>query len=722
MNLQINTSFNGNYYIINKDIIDEYYNKLYDIIEKYQFYNDIFILIYNYQFINLSQLDYKNINNLYNNKIDIINNIINNYQFNIQKNNNNIYLNLFNLNIIDKYFSSYYEIFIKYDKYFKILFNNNIDILELSNTTFAYESFFYYNKISNNNFNYDIYVPYFNDKELISRLINIKSIYNNNITILGNNIDYLNNYFNIDKHININKKYKIIFNSCRPNNIYKYSIYSNFSSNKMIIYYLIKSLLVLEQDGCLIIRYYNYQTQIQKEIYYLFRKLFKKTKLFIPQSSQLYSLTAGFIIGFNFIGLDKDLTNKLSNLLQELLLLNDQIYINFDPIFQKFQKFKHKLYINFNNKKFTKYPGLYSFYNIQDNNDYNNKLSKYFNKYMSKVLFDFSNINHNVKFLYDKISFNISKSILWVNTFLSFNISPFNKFLSDYISIISNKILSYNKNKCYLYNLKTSYKKILSFDNLINNMINQNNRVNIYDRYLNLYNKSNINKLLIKYYFHNFTNHKYDYYILYEILNKFNILHNDFILINDNNSYIESLNKYFNNKIKYHNYNNINDIKNINKETIIYNSIDINIDYEILLYLINNKCNGIIKIQYPLNNEKIIIMIGLIRKFYKESYIYKSKINYHYNEFYLICKDFNNDINIQINDYNIDLIDDSFYYKFYKIYTKLIKIMIRSYKFKIFILDRYDIIKDNKKLDDNIINIRKKNENIWLNIYKKIDI
>ena len=45
--------------------------------------------------------------------------------------------------------------------------------------------------------------------------------------------------------------------------------------------------------------------------------------------------------------------------------------------------------------------------------------------------------------------------------------------------------------------------------------------------------------------------------------------------------------------------------------------------------------------------------------------------------------------------------------------------MIKSYKYTTYIIERYDIINNNNKLDNEINNIRKKNENIWLNIYKK---
>ena len=100
--------------------------------------------------------------------------------------NDNKYISLLKYNPIDKYFTSYIELFIKYKNRFNI--SNNTKILEISNTTFSCEAINYlYNNIS-----VDLFLCETNDKELLDRLSIIQRIFNKKF----NTLEHLNNFNN----------------------------------------------------------------------------------------------------------------------------------------------------------------------------------------------------------------------------------------------------------------------------------------------------------------------------------------------------------------------------------------------------------------------------------------------------------------------------------------------------------------------------------------------
>ena len=139
------------------------------------------------------------------------------------------------------------------------------------------------------------------------------------------------------------------------------------------------------------------------------------------------------------------------------------------------------------------------------------------------------------------------------------------------------------------------------------------------------------------------------------------------------------------------------------------------LESKILLLMLKTKKNGISKIVYPFQNNDIekIIIIGLIYTYYDVIYFYKSEQAYTSNEFYIIFKNFNNKIEnfdiIKNTKYNDDLkklkylINNSFYCNFKKNYKNLIKIKNDAINNKIYLVDRYHIIKNNKDIYNKIL-------------------
>ena len=156
--------------------------------------------------------------------------------------------------------------------------------------------------------------------------------------------------------------------------------------------------------------FYMYRTNIQKEIYYLFNKLFKKTKLFIPESQQIFFLSSGFIIGINYIDNIID-QNIIKNIINDLNNKNDDINIKFYKYFDKFSNANIKFKIDFDNNN--KNYGLYSFYKINENDIYNNKLQKYFNLYYSKCSLFIVKYNNNIIYNQENFDLKISSAINW---------------------------------------------------------------------------------------------------------------------------------------------------------------------------------------------------------------------------------------------------------------------------------------------------------------------
>ena len=116
-------------------------------------------------------------------------------------------------------------------------------------------------------------------------------------------------------------------------------------------------------------------------------------------------------------------------------------------------------------------------------------------------------------------------------------------------------------------------------------------------------------------------------------------------------------------------------------------------------------------------------------KYYDKVYLYKPMQTYTNDEFYLICYKFNDNkiddiynkiLNIKYEEINEleKYIDEKYYYSIYKIYKKLIKFKYNAVNNKLYLVDNYYIINNNK----NILNyIYKINEKIRNKFIKKFE-
>ena len=69
-------------------------------------------------------------------------------------------------------------------------------------------------------------------------------------------------------------------------------------------------------------------------------------------------------------------------------------------------------------------------------------------------------------------------------------------------------------------------------------------------------------------------------------------------------------------------------------------------------------------------------------------------------------------------EYNEENVDEKYYYSLYKIYKKLIDVKIKAINFKLYMVDIYDIIMNNKELYNEILKINDKIREDWIKNFK----
>jgi hypothetical protein len=163
MDFEIKKKLDGEYYIIdNKKMIDKF-KLIYNINKKYGDYNKIYQQIYKYDLLHPYLLRQSE-ETTYKYHYDYFKNI-NEYYLRYIYLKDKKYISILKYNPTDKYFTSYYELFIKY--YLKLNITNNTNILEISNTTFGCEALGYIN----DNLFFDIFLCENNkNNDLLERL------------------------------------------------------------------------------------------------------------------------------------------------------------------------------------------------------------------------------------------------------------------------------------------------------------------------------------------------------------------------------------------------------------------------------------------------------------------------------------------------------------------------------------------------------------------------
>ena len=766
----------NNIFKLNDDIKKDYYqlyeydNLLFKIKDKSYYY---YIIQINYKYellkphIIYNDDNYKNVFNFFE---------FNNEKYHIMKtiNNDKKIVSILKYEITDKLFSSYYEIIYKYNN----IINGNI--LEITNQTIGLEAIKYYiNKYYIKDVKMYFYNPQINDKEYKDETMNFFNIINNN--------KYVNNINLMIKEDDIhNIKYDTILISLRRKDKYYNKLYNN---QKFNILYILKSLLILNKDGNILLRY-KYYTNIEKEIYYLFKKIFKKVKLIIPESKELYLLNDGFILGMKF----NNNLNNIKDIINEINNISDDTDIIFN---KELDKYFNLEYEKTNNKQ----KALFSFIDYEDNKKYNDKLLKFHKKIFNKIFDEYKLYLYyvdNVKeLMYQKLYYAINWSkkydfelkdniyLLNINNDININIlyNINKKILHDKIYKYRVKIKDHiiNKNMFYdkINNLYNKHKQVTTFIDTRDKSIYRNVKMLLEPFYLKI---KNIN---IKNEYKRYLNQPF--FKLYEILHLFNLTSSNntnfksfhfcelpgafifslkyFIEKNTNLKLIwkaQSLNEDFHNAKLDDNfkmlkrYNKNYDFGPKNNGNLFYdynleyyekyireNKIDLitadcgmpnkdesdviinKLESSILLIGLKTRTNIICKILYPFtkSNKDTIIMIYYMYKYYKKVYFYKPLQTLTNNEFYIICKDFDetriDDIYNKF-DFNEENIDDKYYYSLYKIYKKLIDVKIKAINFKLYLVDIYDIIMDNKELYNEILKINEKIREDWIDKFNFI--
>ena len=766
----------NNIFKLNEDIKEDYYqlyeydNILFKIKDK-SYYYYIIQLNYKYELLKPHILhdddNYKNVFNFFE---------FNNEKYHVMKtiSNDKKIVSILKYEITDKLFSSYYEIIHKYNN----IINGNI--LEITNQTIGLEAVKYYiNKYNKNDVKMYFYNPQINDEKNEDRTINYFNIINN--------YKYINYINLIEKENDIyDKKYDTILISLRRKDKYYNKLYNN---QKFNILYVLKSLLVLKDGGNILLRY-KYYTNIYKEIYYLFKKIFKKVKLIIPESKELYLLNDGFILGMNFnnnIKNIKDVINEINN-------INDDTNIIFDNQLNKYFNLEY-------NKTNNKDMALYSFIDYEDNKKYNDKLLNFHKKIFNKIFDEYKLYLYYVDNVKELMFQKLYYAIKWSKKY-DFELKDDINLLNINNDINTNII--YNINKKLLYN-KIYKSKIKVKDHIIKkdlfykkiNKLNDNHKIIttfIDTRDKTIYRK--VKMLLEPFYLkikHIDIKDEYKRYLnqpffkLYEILHLFNLTSSNnttfksfhfcelpgsfiyslkyFIETRTNLKLIwkaQSLNEDFHNAKLDDTFNMLKKYKNNydfgpkNNGNLFYdynleyyekyikkNKIDLitadcgmpnkdesdvvinKLESSMLLIALKTRTNIICKILYPFTetNKDTVIMIYYMYKYYKKVYFYKPLQTLTNNEFYIICKDFDNDKIDKIYnkfEFNEENIDDKYYYSLYKIYKKLIDVKIKAINNKLYLVDIYDIIMDNKELYNEILKINEKIREDWIDKFNFI--
>jgi hypothetical protein len=602
-----------------------------------------------------------------------------------------------------------YEI-IDYYKFNKLINTNDARISEISNTCVYIESAISYFKNNDtdgsHNIIYDIYTPdQYYIGNLADKISNIIKTYNIN-----------QQKIKMYEIVKFPHKYDLFILSNKFNYIYTRSPYSIPNDNKIKIFYLLIAILNLKKNGNIIMQYNILRSYAQRDIFYLFKKIFQHVELYIPQCSYVLPSTSGFIIGFNYINQLND--NTIEKFLQILSNINDNRYIEFPKIF-------HDLNVpgNFNfivpieKKSDMTEEWIYSFVNLEDNELYEYELNNYFNEYYNRVNKSFSLMWLHIKYPENEIYEKLKIALKWAikhKLEISFNLD-INKFDNQFESYILNKLTKY---KYIAINFdkysSTRRNKKITLDNIINDnekyiyTINYVKNINpqVY-RYVsnNLYPHDTLYK-----YFNITVDQKYlkeDWFLLCELLIMYDLLNDSsktYNIYTDKNIkiYRSVLNYYTKNKfnVRYE----LTNIYSDNMDLLVINSKQ---NFAINMENISNyKGNIIMRLPMGLLNDKNVIDI-IINKIncYKFVYFHKSEIES--NKIYMILKSY--------NTINRDI--ENTLQTFYNIYDKIIKILINVELGKLFFIYKIDTINKNTELNKKLKEINSASIYKYLNLF-----
>jgi hypothetical protein len=699
--LKFNT--NIQYYIIHKQSVDNYYKILHRIKRNYGANNAINYYFKGYTHDYISNEIHRNWRN------STYDNIIKKYvvNYDLKTHINKIFL--LQIKPISTHFSDIYEVLYKYN-FNDIMKNNKSRILEISNINIDIEAFIIYSNI-NDNFNFECKILTPNNYFI--------SYYNNMLEKLQAKYKIKHKDINTYDIVKTKHKYDLIFLAARLNSNYSKSPYWIQNDNKIKIFYLLMAILNLNKGGNIIMPFYIYRSNVQKDIYYLFKQIFKRVELYIPQCAFLFHSSAGYIIGFDYHNIIDE--QIICNFMKDLIKVDDDKYIKYDPFFESVNI---KELNNDNNKNLTN-KWINSFVNLEENSEYDKYLDNYFNEYINKLHIEFTNMWLSIENPHDEIYTKLKTAYTWAVSYglkLNFSIDILS-INNDFETYIINKIIDtkyiiinfnnfYNKykdkhkNKYIDTNTEINTNTEIDID-CINFIINCDKKYNYVLNYVYNENPTIYNYVQDKIYAYNKLFKYFEFsiqkkyltekwFFLYEALLLYELL------IDVNNIYIDKSNKIWLLVLKHYKEKIRNITININ--TKIDNNTNLllldgkkNFDKNVNT-IIKSKCNAIIRCPFGLlNNIPNIKLLFTILVLYEDIYFHKSETDS--KRIYIILKNYNESTrkNIIIVNNIIKLI-----------YNEIIDKLISSELSKLYIINRINIVNKEDNLKKKLKEIKTK--------------
>ena len=590
-----------------------------------------------------------------------------------------------------------------YNHGFDKLIKNDSRILEINNVTTFFEAINVYlenKKINIKNMQFNI----------ISPNVHMTDDYIKKVGMVCEKFKISRTDTEMYKLIQFDEKYDMILLEVRKRSIYARSPLWIHNDNKIKIYYLLLSLLNLKKHGNIIMHFGWLRSYVQRDIFYLFKKIFKNVELYIPECSFFLASSNGFIIGKSYLNNIND--NTIITFLEELSNVNDDKYHEF-PTFLKNLKSTGPINFSIKEEKTNKTSKwIKSFINIPPKKSYDDQLSKYFINYYNEIIKRFDAIKINIKYPEDELLNKLKVGIDWAKKYgLDLNFS------------CDTNVLNYDFERYVIYSIyKRREFSIININEPINIITNDDTYNTDIDKLIDKYKdyihtKQHVEtvnphiyiKIVGELYpymdiYKNFIisiKEKYltnSWLVFYEIFNFYNIINFD---DSSKSIYIDATNKkVISSAINYYIRTNFREFDKYH--TNKYNLVIINRKKKLMdsiNFISKNKTNAILRISLDqLNNNTIIETICKILKCYKKSYFHKSELD-KTNRIYLILLDY--DENNKYDKNNI--VKKIFFHACFK----MINFLIDDEIAKLYMITRYDAI-DKDKSSIELINDFKK--------------
>lgn len=668
---------------------------------------------------------------------------------------------------IGRRFCGLYELFYDHSKYYTHTIKMSkpvCKVLEFGESDFSVESLHYFAEKFDLKCEYDLIISkkYLRTIERENRVVDNISLYDRLFHI---NVVHIDDYVYDTK-----KKYDIIFdNYVRAPSPYVWSSYSSFISGKMMLLYFLNSLLLLENQGCLIYLMGNFVTNIQKSIFYFAKKVFDDVSLHVPHAQHVFhSSDSCYMVCTYYTPIDTNILKKIISQVLDIKEVTDPL-IHCDEVSEILYG-ESELTACKRAETETNTAILHNFFNFPENKEYNKEIEDVVNHLQRRQMDLLHKINDGIPEK-ELVKYKLYKAYKWAKKYDFELQEDFNyTFMKDvYIDGILNHIFKeYPLLRFPISQIENNEK--MSFDELkkITDKSNQDYESSqIYIKTRNISQYDSI-KILLEYYQklndiawvigEDKTKLSQQFFEMYEICELFGLFKNvkdafklfsicelpgsSIIAINhyiktklhvneftwmcyDKNNKNDSLDMYKNHKDNW----KFGDIKSIDtKYAKTCNLITCNCystendTIQQLYFILECKVNAILKLKCPIIDLNVMKVIGQLGYFYKKVYVYKSEQSYTSDEFYIIFKNFeyNDKYKIVMEKKMIDNIDDNeeFYRSFAKHYKNIMKVKTDIIKRIVYIIDRADILNINDKtISDKINKHIEKEIDDWLSGY-----